>query len=75
MMHKSMLQEELERVDTLSIVEVAAYVNRLSRQLERDDCTDDERRNGLVLLARITERVRFLKVTLKPALSRTVWSH
>jgi len=68
-------QEELERVDTLTIIEAVAYANRLSSQLKRNDCTDEERKNGLELLERLTERVHFLKISLEPTLSRAGWSH
>ena len=68
-MLKSVPREELERIDTLTIVEAVAYVNRLIRRLEHNDCTDVERKGGLMLLERLTERVRFLKITLEPAFS------
>jgi len=67
MMLKTVLREELERIDTLTIVETVAYVNRLISRLERYNCTDGERKNGLMLLEYLTERVRFLKITSEPA--------
>ena len=75
MMFEAMRQEELERVDTLTIIEAVAYANRLSSRLKCNDCTDEERMNGLELLSRLTERVHFLKITLEPAFSRIGWSH
>ena len=73
-MIEAVRQEELERVDTLTIMEAVAYANRLSIRLKRSDCTDEERRNGLELLERLTERVQFLKITLEPAFHQTGWS-
>jgi len=67
MMFKTRLQMELERVDMLTTTEVVAYFNKLSGRLERHNCTDEERKNGLVLLRRIAERVRFLNIALEPA--------
>jgi hypothetical protein len=46
-------------------------VNRLMSRLNRSDCSDEERQNGLELLGRLTERVRFLNITLAPLNSRT----
>jgi len=69
MMHKATRQEELDRIDTLTILEVVAYANRVSNRLKCDDCTDDEKKNGLELLGRLTERVQFLKITLEPVFS------
>jgi len=71
MTHRAVQQKELERVDSLTIIEAVAYANRLVSRLECSDCTDEERNNGLELLRRLTERVRFLKITLEPAFSRT----
>ena len=68
-MRKAMRQEELDRIDALTIIEAVAYANRLSIQLKCNDCTDEERKNKLELLGRLTERVRFLKITLVPAFS------
>jgi hypothetical protein len=64
-------QKELERIDTLTVAEAVAYVNRLMSRLNRSDCSDEERQNGLELLGRLTERVRFLNITLAPLISRT----
>jgi len=75
MMLEAVRQEELERIDTLTIIEAVAYANRLSSRLKCNDCTDEERKNALELLSRLTERVHFLKITLEPAFSRIGWSH
>ena len=75
MMPEAVRQEELERIDTLTIIEAVAYANRLSSRLKCNDCTDEERKNGLELLGRLTERVHFLKITLGPVFSREGWSH
>jgi len=64
-------QRELERIDTLTVAEAVAYVNRLMGRLNRSDCSDEERKNGLQLLGRLTARVRFLNITLAPLNSRT----
>jgi hypothetical protein len=69
MMHKATRQEELDRIDTLTILEVVEYANRVSNRLKCDGCTDEEKKNGLELLGRLTERVQFLKITLEPAFS------
>ena len=69
MMLKIVPREELERIDTLTIVETVAYANRLIRRLERNNCTDGERKSGLMLLEYLTERVRFLKIISEPAFS------
>ena len=63
------LKNELKRMDAMSITDVVAYVNRLSMRLECNDCTVEERKNGLALLLRLTQRVRFLKIRLDPASS------
>jgi hypothetical protein len=68
-MLKTVRQEDLKRIDTMTIIEAVAYANRLSRRLNCNDCTDEERKNGLVLLGRLTDRVRFLKIKLEPAFS------
>ena len=76
MKHKATRQEELDRIDTLTINEAVAYANRWSNKLKCDDCTDEERKNGLELLGRLTERVQFLKITLEPpTFCRIGWSH
>ena len=69
MMHKATRQEELDRIDTINIFEAVAYANRLSSRLKCNDCTDEERKNGVALLERLTERVHFLKIALEPAFS------
>jgi hypothetical protein len=76
MIRETMRQKELERVDTLTIIEAVAYANQLIGRLKCNDCTDEERKNGLELLRRLTERVSFLKITLEPSLSvnsRTIY--
>ncbi|MEN8205687.1 MAG: hypothetical protein ABFS24_06720 [Pseudomonadota bacterium] len=75
MMIETVQQEEMDRIDTLTNVEAVAYANRLSSRLKQNDCTDEEIKNGLALLGRLSERVRFLKITLEPAFSRVGWSH
>lgn len=70
-MTEAMRQTELERIDSLTVAEAVAYVNRLMSRLSRSDCSEEERNNGLELLARLTERVRFLNITLQPAISQT----
>ena len=68
-MLKAVRQEDLERIKTMTITEAVAYANRLISRMKCDDCTDEERKNGLELLRRLTERVRFLKIPLEPAFS------
>jgi hypothetical protein len=70
-MLKTLPQEELERINTLTIIEAVAYANRLTHRLKRDDCTPEERQNGLELLRRLTLRVRFLKIALEPRYYKT----
>jgi hypothetical protein len=65
MKYKVTRQEELDRIDTLTINEAVAYANRLSSRLKCDDCTDEERKAGLLLLGKLTERVGFLKITVE----------
>jgi hypothetical protein len=71
MMLEAVRLEDLERIDTLTIIEAVAYANRVSSRLKCNDCTDEERKNGLELLRRLTQRVSFLKITLDPSFSRT----
>lgn len=66
MMREAMRQEELGRIDTLTIFQIAAYVKWLNIRLRNNDCTDEERKNGFELLERLTERVHFLETTLTP---------
>ena len=66
MMHKATHDEELKRVEAMSTLEAVAFANRLSNRLKCDDCSDEERMNGLELLRRLGERVQFLKITLEP---------
>jgi len=76
MMHKATRQDELDRIDTLTIMEAVAYANRLSVRLKCRDCADEERKSGLELLGRLTERVQFLKITLEPStFCRIGWSY
>jgi len=71
MMLDAVLQEELDRIDTLTIIEAVAYANQLNSRLRRNDCSDEERKNGFQLLERLSERLHFLKITLEPVFSRT----
>jgi hypothetical protein len=76
MKHKAAQQEELDRIYTLTINDAVAYANRLSIRLKCNDCTDEERKNGVELLGRLTERVQFLKITLEPpTCCRIGWGH
>ena len=50
MMHKATQQQELDRIDTMTILEAVAYANGLTRRLSLNDCADEERMNGLELL-------------------------
>jgi len=76
MMRKTMQQEEQESINTMTTLEAVAYTNRLSNRLKRNDCTDEERKNGLLLLGQLTERVQFLKITLeRPGFCRIGWAH
>ena len=75
MAHKVTQQEELERINTMTVLEAVAYANRLSRRLSCNDCTGEERRQGLELLRRLTARVQFLKISLEPVYSKGVAVH
>ena len=76
MMHESMRPGELERIKTMTTLEAVAYANRLSNRLKYDNCTDEERMNGLELLALLSERVQFLKITLEPpTFCRIGWNY
>ena len=76
MMRNAMRLEELEKINTMSTLEAVAYANRLSNRLKCDDCTDEERTNGLELLAQLSERVPFLKITLEPStFCRLGWNY
>ena len=75
MMFDDVLKDELERIDTMTNLDIVAYVNRLGMRLEHSNCTDEERKYGLELLRMLTERVRLLKVTLKPGSHRAMCSH
>ena len=75
-MHKPTHQEELKRVETMSTLEAVAYANLLSNRLKCDDCTDQERTDGLELLVLLSERVPFLKITLEPStFCRLGWNY
>ena len=65
-MRESLQLEELNRINAMTTLEAVAYANRLSNRLKSEDCTDKERRNGLLLLGQLTERVQFLKISLEP---------
>jgi hypothetical protein len=60
------LGDELEHIQSMTINEAVAYTNRLIYRLNRHDCSDDEKKKGLILLERLRERARFLKITLYP---------
>ena len=75
MKFEAALQIMLQSVDTLTIIEAVAYANRLNILLRRNGCTDEERKSGLELFERLTERIRILEITLEPVFSRTGWSH
>jgi len=66
MMRETMRHEELDRIDTLTIIQIVAYVKRLNIRLRSTGCTDEERKNGLELLERLTKRVRILETTISP---------
>ena len=72
MTHKATQQEELDRIDTMSILEAVAYANRLCRRMGCNDYTDEEKMNDMELLRRLTLRVHFLKISLEPKYSRVV---
>jgi hypothetical protein len=75
-MHKATQKEALKRIETMSTLEAVAYANRLSNRLKCEDCTDEERLNGLELLGHLSERVQFLKITLEPpTLCRIGWNY
>lgn len=75
MMLEGERQQELDKIDTLTIIQAVAYANRLCNRLKCNDCTDEERKIGVELLERLTERVCFLKITLEPEFSRPGWGH
>jgi len=56
----------IQRIEVMPTLEAVVYANRLSNRLKCDDCTDEERMNGLELLQRLSERVQFLKIMLGP---------
>jgi len=75
-MHKTTQHEELKRIEAMSTLEVVAYANRLSNRLKCDDCTDEERMNGLEVMRRLSVRVPFLKIALHPpTLCRIGWNY
>jgi hypothetical protein len=74
-MLKTLPQEELERINTLSVIEAVAYANRLTHRLKHHDCSPEERKNALELLRRLTLRVQFLKIALEPAYEHTGSGH
>lgn len=69
-MLENSLKEELEQIQSMTINEAVAYVNRLVCQLNRNDCSDEERRKALLLMERLRERARFLKIPPYPTYSR-----
>jgi ABC-type uncharacterized transport system ATPase component len=62
-------QTELRRVYTMTVSEAVICANQLSSRLKYNDCTDEERKNGVELLWRLTERVGFLKISVETASS------
>ncbi len=76
MTREAMRLEELVRINTMTTLEAVAYANRLSNRLKSDNCTDEERQNGADILARLSERVSFLKIALEPpAFCRIGWNY
>ena len=65
-MYENTLEEELEHIQSMTINEAVAYANRLACRLNRNDCSEIERKKGLLLLERLRDRARFLKITLIP---------
>ena len=65
-MHKSMRLEKSEKINAMTTLESVAYANWLSSRLKCDDCTDEEKKNGLEILRRLNERVHFLKISSEP---------
>jgi hypothetical protein len=61
-MQKLMLQEELDRIEVMTTIEAVAYANRLSRRLKSRECTDEEKRNGLILLEKLSDIAHLLKI-------------
>jgi len=75
-MRESLQLEELNRINAMTTLEAVAYANRLSNRLKSEDCTDKERRNGLLLLGQLTERVQFLKISIElPSYCRIGWGY
>ena len=68
-------QDELARIETMTVLEAVAYANRLSKRLASDDCVGEERRNVMGLLRRLTARVQFLNISLGPDYSKAVSTH
>jgi hypothetical protein len=75
MTDKTAQQDELERIETMTILEAVAYANRLSKRLSSDDCVGKERQNVLELLRRLAVRVQFLNISLGPDHSKAVSTH
>ncbi len=75
MTDKTAQQDELARIETMTVLEAVAYANRLSKRLGSDDCVGEERRDVLELLRRLTVRVQFLNISLGPDYSKAVSSH
>ena len=67
-----MLANELEKIETMTITDIVAYVNQLGMRLENPNCTAEERRELLSIMQKLTDRVRFLKICLGPASSRAM---
>jgi len=70
-----MSKSEIERVDSMTVMDIVAYVNRLCMRVERSNCTAEEKERALELLRSLAGSVRFLKLRLKPGTSRFMCCH
>ena len=61
-MNNLVLQDELDRIEVMSTIEAVAYANRLSRRLKCEECVGQEREHTVILLQRLTDIARFLKI-------------
>jgi hypothetical protein len=60
---ETVLQAEVENIRTMTLIEVVAYVNRLNCRLMSKNCTDEERKKGLILMEQLKDRVGFLHLS------------
>jgi hypothetical protein len=60
---ETVLQAEVENIRTMKLIEVVAYVNRLNCRLMSKNCTDEERKKGLILMKQLKDRVGFLHLS------------